>query len=59
LRALACVFFPVGLLWCAISPTRRSVQDLLLGSVVIYEVHPDPGVRVTAGSRDPGAGPGT
>ena len=59
LRALACVFFPVGLLWCAISPTRRSVQDLLIGSVVIYEVHPDHGVRVTAGSPGPGATPGT
>jgi uncharacterized RDD family membrane protein YckC len=29
-RALACVG-PVGLLWCAISPARRSVQDLVLG----------------------------
>jgi uncharacterized RDD family membrane protein YckC len=46
------------LLWCAISPTRRSVQDLVLGSVVIYEVHPDRGVRRKAGSPDTAATPG-
>lgn len=36
-RALACVVFPVGLLWCAVSPRNRSVQDLLLGSSVVYD----------------------
>jgi len=36
LRAVACVFFPVGLLWVAVDRQRRSVQDLLLGSRVIY-----------------------
>lgn len=36
-RALTCVLFPVGLLWSAISPTRRSVQDLVVGSVVAYD----------------------
>ncbi|SEO55863.1 RDD family protein [Trujillonella endophytica] len=40
LRALACVVFPAGLLWCAISPGRRSLQDLLVRSVVVYDVHP-------------------
>jgi len=39
-RALACVAFPVGLLWCAISPTRRSVQDLVVGSIVVYDPQP-------------------
>jgi uncharacterized RDD family membrane protein YckC len=37
LRALACVLFPIGLLWCAVSPANRSVQDLLLRSSVVYD----------------------
>jgi uncharacterized RDD family membrane protein YckC len=56
-RALACVLFPVGLLWCAISPTRRSAQDLVLGSIVIYDGQREGGVRVAAGSSDPGREP--
>jgi uncharacterized RDD family membrane protein YckC len=38
LRALACVVLPVGLLWCGVSADRRSLQDLVLGSVVVYDV---------------------
>jgi uncharacterized RDD family membrane protein YckC len=41
LRALArsvfCVFFPIGLLWCAVSPERRSAQDLVLWTSVVYD----------------------
>ena len=37
LRAVACTFFAVGLAWCAVSPRRRSVQDLLVGTSVIYD----------------------
>ncbi len=37
LRALACVLFPVGLLWCVVSPDRRSVQDVVFRSVVLYD----------------------
>jgi uncharacterized RDD family membrane protein YckC len=37
LRALLCVVFPVGLLWAPVSRRSRSVQDLLLGSAVIYD----------------------
>lgn len=55
LRAVACVLFSVGLLWCAVSSKRRSVQDLLLGSVVVYDWHRDGGARVTAGSTDESA----
>ena len=44
-RAVACVVFPAGLLWAAVSPTRRSLQDLLLGSVVVYDWHRDRGTR--------------
>jgi len=36
LRAVACVLFPVGLLWVAVDKKRRSVQDIVLGSRVIY-----------------------
>lgn len=48
LRALACILFSVGLLWCAVSSKRRSLQDLLLGSIVVYDWHRDGGARVTA-----------
>jgi hypothetical protein len=36
LRAIACVVFPVGLAWVAVDDQRRSVQDLLFRSRVIY-----------------------
>jgi uncharacterized RDD family membrane protein YckC len=35
-RAIACVLFPVGLLSVAIDRRRRSVQDILLGTRVVY-----------------------
>ena len=40
LRAMACVLWPVGLLWSGISRTRSSVQDLVFRTVVIYDAHP-------------------
>jgi uncharacterized RDD family membrane protein YckC len=36
LRAVACVLFPVGLAWVAVDRRRRSVQDIVLGTRVIY-----------------------
>jgi len=36
-RALACVIFPVGLLWSGVSPNRHSVQDVVFRSVVLYD----------------------
>jgi uncharacterized RDD family membrane protein YckC len=36
-RALASVVFPVGLLWSAVSTTRRSVQDVVFRTVVVYD----------------------
>jgi uncharacterized RDD family membrane protein YckC len=36
LRALACVAFPIGLAWVAVDRRRRSVQDILLGTRVVY-----------------------
>jgi uncharacterized RDD family membrane protein YckC len=40
LRALACVLWPVGLLWSGISRARSSLQDLVFRSVVVYDTHP-------------------
>ena len=45
-RAVAYVVFPVGLLWTAVSPTRRSVQDVLVRSVVVYDWRRDGGARL-------------
>jgi uncharacterized RDD family membrane protein YckC len=40
LRALACVLWPVGLLWSGVSPARSSLQDILFRSIVVYDAHP-------------------
>jgi uncharacterized RDD family membrane protein YckC len=39
-RAVFCALFPIGLFWCAVSRKRRSVQDLVLRSSVIYDWNP-------------------
>jgi len=36
-RAIVCAVFPVGLLWCAVSPARRSLQDIVVGTAVLYD----------------------
>ena len=36
IRSVACVLFPVGLLWVAVDPRRRSIQDIVLGTRVVY-----------------------
>lgn len=36
LRAGACVLFPVGLLWVAVDARRRSLQDIVFSSRVVY-----------------------
>ena len=41
LRATFCVFFPLGLLWCAVARSRKSVQDLVLGTSVVYDWMPE------------------
>ena len=43
MRAAFCVFFPIGLFWCVISPERRSVQDVVLWTRVVYDWMPRPG----------------
>jgi uncharacterized RDD family membrane protein YckC len=73
MRAAFCVFFPIGLFWCIVSPKRRSVQDAVLWTKVVYDwtprvqpVHtPAPhGIGaevvesvVVAGNPQPGAAP--
>ena len=37
LRALACVIFPIGLAWVVVDPERRSAQDILLSTRVVYD----------------------
>ena len=44
MRAAFCVFFPIGLFWCIVSPKRRSVQDALLWTKVVYDWTPRPHV---------------
>jgi uncharacterized RDD family membrane protein YckC len=39
-RAALCVGFPIGLLWCGVSASRRSVQDVVLRTSVIYDWRP-------------------
>jgi uncharacterized RDD family membrane protein YckC len=36
LRAVTCVVFPIGLLWVAVDRHRRSLQDILCRSTVVY-----------------------
>ncbi len=57
LRALVCVLLPIGLFWSAVSPTRRSVQDVLFRSIVVYDWHQDRGVRAMARHPATGAAP--
>jgi uncharacterized RDD family membrane protein YckC len=40
LRALACVVLPVGLLWIAVSREKRSLQDVVLRTSVVYDWQP-------------------
>ena len=58
LRAVLYVVFPLGLLWCIVSRGRRSVQDVLLRSVVVYDRGPTAGGIVTAPSSPASAADG-
>jgi uncharacterized RDD family membrane protein YckC len=49
-RAVLSVVFPLGLLWCAVSTSRRSVQDVVLRTVVIYDWLPRPDLSSGASS---------
>jgi uncharacterized RDD family membrane protein YckC len=41
LRAVLYVAFALGLVWCGIGRSRKSVQDLLLGTSVVYDWMPE------------------
>lgn len=41
-RAFLCAVFPIGLLWCAVDPKRRSIQDIVLRTSVVYNWLPRP-----------------
>ena len=51
LRAIICVLVPIGLLWSAISPARRSWQDILVGTVVVYDRYRDRGQHAMTPER--------
>jgi uncharacterized RDD family membrane protein YckC len=40
LRAVFCAFVPIGLLWCAVSREKRSLQDVFLRTRVVYDWEP-------------------
>jgi uncharacterized RDD family membrane protein YckC len=42
-RAVFCVFVPIGIMWCALSPANRSLQDVLLRTRVVYDWKPRSG----------------
>lgn len=44
-RAVLCVVFPIGLVWCVISHDERSLQDVLLRTSVVYDWRPRSGGR--------------
>jgi uncharacterized RDD family membrane protein YckC len=46
-RSLFCAFVPIGIMWVAVSPENRSLQDVVLRSSVVYDWQP------TAGSHHP------
>jgi uncharacterized RDD family membrane protein YckC len=48
-RATFCVFFPLGLLWCLLGRSRRSLQDLLLRTSVVYDWMPEHRPAVPSG----------
>ena len=36
LRAIGCVLFPIGLLWVVVDSQRRSLQDIVFRTRVVY-----------------------
>ncbi len=44
-RAVLCVVFPIGVLWCAVNSRNRSVADIIVRSSVVYDWGPAGGQR--------------
>jgi uncharacterized RDD family membrane protein YckC len=51
LRAVLCVLFPVGLLWCLFSRNNHSLADVVLRTSVIYDWNVRVPVRAARRSR--------
>jgi uncharacterized RDD family membrane protein YckC len=58
LRAILCVVFPIGLLWCVVSQGNRSAQDVLLRTSVIYDWNVRVPLRARRRSPSQQAAPG-
>lgn len=46
-RAVLCVLFAFGLGWAAVDKRRRSLQDIVLRTTVVYDWSQDPDIVVT------------
>ena len=55
-RAVLYVLFPAGLLWILASRRNASLQDLIVGTAVLYDwaYHPADEARATGDGRSPG-----
>lgn len=51
-RAVLCVLFAFGLLWAAVDKRRRSLQDIVLRTEVVYDWSQDPDIVVTHGVEE-------
>lgn len=51
-RAVLCVLFGFGLLWVAVDPRRRSLQDMVLRTSVVYDWRADPTIVEHGALRD-------
>jgi uncharacterized RDD family membrane protein YckC len=56
IRAVLYVLFPAGLLWILASRRNASLQDLIVGTAVLYDwaYHPADEARATGDGRSPG-----
>jgi uncharacterized RDD family membrane protein YckC len=61
LRAVLYVLFPVGLLWILVSRHNASVQDHIVGSVVVYDwhYHPPDESPASGDAGSPSSAPGS
>ena len=55
-QAVFCTAFPIGLYWAVVSPTRRSIQDTVLRTQVLYD-WPEKKVALAHPMAVPGASP--
>jgi uncharacterized RDD family membrane protein YckC len=60
-RAVLYVLFPAGLLWVLASRRNASLQDLVVGTAVVYDwaYHPADGAHPTDDGHEPGPAPST